>query len=596
MQGNVNIPDSTITSALTFRQLVLMNMQQLTNFPYIEKDFDALTDYELLCLVVKFLNDVIANQNEQNDSITNMYNAFLALQTYVNNTKDTLEDAFNTLDDYVRNYFENLDVQEEINNKLDAMAEDGSLISLIADYLPEVYPEMYGAVGDGETDDTTAIQTAINTANLKKSKINFMNKTYKTTSGLNIYNGMEVNGNNATIKNETNSPIITSSGVVSGINIHDLTLVGANNELYTNNNGIDLVCYYSKFNNLLISLCYSGIYIHHDGASGTLVENRLSNIRANNYYQYGIYLGANGNNKLTDGFLNNVICNGNNESNTNQYGLFIGSSAGWVINGVHIYGKNYNAIACSNSYFTSLNNIYIESFSNYGLAMGSSQTGANITNVQIRHNNVENDGTAIRIEQASYLPATTHAGNLTNIRILRGSSTLGKSIVVTGANSYNATNVIIDGDSRTLLNDCSGLNFGYNGLIDKDDQLISKQKNGVVDAGIKAYKYKGFNPSTTTLEIQLPTFTQNNQQAIVELTGIGGQYTSQSGLFYKGLIQAVRNNSANIVVRIHDIDNTLFTSAPTITVDQETNIATITIAPESTTYGIMYYDYYFPNL
>ena len=89
MQGNVNIPDSTITTNLSFRQLVLMNMQQLTNFPYIEKDFDALTDYELLCLVVKFLNDVIANQNEQNDSITNMYNAFLALQTYVNNTKDT---------------------------------------------------------------------------------------------------------------------------------------------------------------------------------------------------------------------------------------------------------------------------------------------------------------------------------------------------------------------------------------------------------------------------------------------------------------------------------------------------------------------------
>ena len=135
MQGNVNIPDSTITSALTFRQLVLMNMQQLTNFPYIEKDFDALTDYELLCLVVKFLNDVIANQNEQNDSITNMYNAFLALQTYVNNTKDTLENAFNALDDYVRNYFDNLDVQDEIDHKLDEYVADGTLEHIIASYL-----------------------------------------------------------------------------------------------------------------------------------------------------------------------------------------------------------------------------------------------------------------------------------------------------------------------------------------------------------------------------------------------------------------------------------------------------------------------------
>lgn len=131
MQENINIPDSTITTNLSFRNLVLMNMQQLTNFPYIEKDFDALTDYELLCLVVKYLNDVIANQNEQNDSITRMYNSFLALQNYVNNTKDEVEDAFNNLDNYVRTYFENLDVQDEINNKLDVMASDGTLEEII---------------------------------------------------------------------------------------------------------------------------------------------------------------------------------------------------------------------------------------------------------------------------------------------------------------------------------------------------------------------------------------------------------------------------------------------------------------------------------
>ena len=39
------------------------------------------------------------------------------------------------LKDYVENYFENLDVQEEINNKLDQMAEDGELAEIIAEYL-----------------------------------------------------------------------------------------------------------------------------------------------------------------------------------------------------------------------------------------------------------------------------------------------------------------------------------------------------------------------------------------------------------------------------------------------------------------------------
>lgn len=51
------------------------------------------------------------------------------------NTKTTVEDyidQFNELHDYVHDYFDNLDVQEEINNKLDAMAEDGTLEDIIA--------------------------------------------------------------------------------------------------------------------------------------------------------------------------------------------------------------------------------------------------------------------------------------------------------------------------------------------------------------------------------------------------------------------------------------------------------------------------------
>lgn len=162
MQENINIPDSTITTNLSFRQLVLMNMQQLTNFPYIEKDFDALTDYELLCLVVKYLNDVIANQNEQNASITRMYQSFLALQDYVNNTKDELEDAFNNLDNYVRNYFDNLDVQDEIDNKLDEYVADGTLEHIIASYLQtqKIYDTTDEMIADASTlVDGLSVQT-----------------------------------------------------------------------------------------------------------------------------------------------------------------------------------------------------------------------------------------------------------------------------------------------------------------------------------------------------------------------------------------------------------------------------------------------------
>lgn len=104
-------------AAPNFKTLVRMSFQGLTNFPYIEEDFDALTNYGLLSKVVEYLNEVISNNNEQNTVITNLYNAYVSLQ------------------DYVNDYFDNLDVQEEINNKLDAMAQDGSLTLLIKNYV-----------------------------------------------------------------------------------------------------------------------------------------------------------------------------------------------------------------------------------------------------------------------------------------------------------------------------------------------------------------------------------------------------------------------------------------------------------------------------
>ena len=89
----------------------------IQNFPFIEEDFDALTNYQLISKVVEYLNKVISSQNEVIDE-TNALSA-----------------AFQQLHDYVENYFDNLDVQEEINNKLDAMVEAGTLQEIITAYI-----------------------------------------------------------------------------------------------------------------------------------------------------------------------------------------------------------------------------------------------------------------------------------------------------------------------------------------------------------------------------------------------------------------------------------------------------------------------------
>lgn len=124
-------------AAPNFKTLVRMSFQGLTNFPYIEEDFDALTNYELLSKVVEYLNEVISNNNEQNTVITGLYNAYVSLQGYVND------------------YFDNLDVQDEINNKLDEMTESGALTTLIKNYVDPIY-EAYEERIDNEIDTINA--------------------------------------------------------------------------------------------------------------------------------------------------------------------------------------------------------------------------------------------------------------------------------------------------------------------------------------------------------------------------------------------------------------------------------------------------------
>ncbi|MBR5304952.1 MAG: hypothetical protein IKU37_09030 [Candidatus Gastranaerophilales bacterium] len=57
------------------------------------------------------------------------------LETQVIPVVNNNSEAVQELQNYVANYFDNLDVQEEINNKLDEMAEDGTLEEIIAQYL-----------------------------------------------------------------------------------------------------------------------------------------------------------------------------------------------------------------------------------------------------------------------------------------------------------------------------------------------------------------------------------------------------------------------------------------------------------------------------
>ena len=142
---------------------------------------DSLSYYELLCKVVNYLNNTIADVNTLGADVDNLHKAFIQLQ------------------DYVNNYFSTLDVQEEINNKLDAMAQDGTLTSILWAKIGVIIPFYFGAKGDGVTDDTIALQKCFDYCeNNPNHIIELGGLKYRITKTLNvgrIWNTTLQNGN-----------------------------------------------------------------------------------------------------------------------------------------------------------------------------------------------------------------------------------------------------------------------------------------------------------------------------------------------------------------------------------------------------------------
>lgn len=148
-----------------------------SNFPFIENTYESLDNYGLYCKVVEYLNKVIANENTVETNVQALYNAFVELNTYVSN------------------YFDNLDVQEEINNKLDDMVEQGTLQEIIASYLNSKAIFGFDTVAD------------------MKNATNLINGSYAETAGFHSKN----DGGCALykIRNITNDDVVDNMYIIS---------------------------------------------------------------------------------------------------------------------------------------------------------------------------------------------------------------------------------------------------------------------------------------------------------------------------------------------------------------------------------------------
>lgn len=93
---------------------------------------DSMSYYQTLSGLLAYLqNTVIPTVNQNVEQVNELGESFDEVQEGF----EDLTHLVDELQEYVDTYFDNLDVQQEINNKLDEMVEDGTFDELLADYL-----------------------------------------------------------------------------------------------------------------------------------------------------------------------------------------------------------------------------------------------------------------------------------------------------------------------------------------------------------------------------------------------------------------------------------------------------------------------------
>lgn len=143
-------------------------------------------------------------------------------------TKETVDEyiaKFVELKDFVDTYFENLDVQEEINNKLDAMAEDGTLQQAFGEYSGVITPKMFGAVSGTDTDQSEAIKDCLDYCFEHGIKNVYLDGTYFVDDSIEYTGKSDITIKNGTLRvHETTAKLSAGFRPLSFIDSSNITI------------------------------------------------------------------------------------------------------------------------------------------------------------------------------------------------------------------------------------------------------------------------------------------------------------------------------------------------------------------------------------
>ena len=130
--------------------------------------YASMSYYESMVWLYEYLkNEVIPTVNNNAEAVEELQEKYIEfsedITEEVTDFKSYINGKVDELETYMNNYFTNLDVQQEINNKLDAMAANGTLTNLIKNYVDPIYQAYENEINQ----DVTNMESQLATMNDK---------------------------------------------------------------------------------------------------------------------------------------------------------------------------------------------------------------------------------------------------------------------------------------------------------------------------------------------------------------------------------------------------------------------------------------------
>lgn len=493
-----------------------------------------------------------------------------------------------------------IDIVEEIPQNLDgksiffkkntvngATPEKPEGMSLVE--LSVISPEMLGKQ-PSDTSDSEMLQRAIDYCESNNKTLMLSGKEYTLNKTI-YFKNCVIDGNGSTLRMPTANVPILKSRVLTyntddfGSDVHIRNLVFEGNPNNPNNHGLVISTFWSRYEKLKFRyLGGNGIILTHKGdsgdvvAGGTLVENKFVGIEIFECEGIGMYLGESDNNKITDGYISDVIYAGYAE-----HGIYIGSGAGWNISNIHFYGRPETVLEVENAFNTIIANIYIEEFETIGLCLPKAQRNLTVSNIQISGESADEDATYIFIDRTSWVSEEEVMVTLSNIQLYHGAD--GKpttALLVPNSCTFHINGFNVLGEEKDLvtlsnlsaseLNLVKPIKFAGD-LIDNDFNLL--RYNGFDTPHYKASK---FGYSTDVSETFTMPNVDNYGKMIVKVSVDSCVYDNGDRVALwegKAFISYKDTNDEPAIYTTNIISPTGFSVNPSVTVNRADQTLTV---------------------